>query len=139
MLGLQLRNTVKRSFQPENSTKTDVERLNEKSVSKNETVSIACYVFFEVKCMNTKIKGLVLLSVVLVVACAMILTAPVAAANGTQDQIKDQTKDQLKDQTCTPDCIQDQIKDQLKDQTCSPDCLQDQTKLQTKLQLRDCL
>lgn len=71
--------------------------------------------------MNTKIKGLVLLSFVLAVACAMILTAPVAAANGTQDQIKDQTKDQLKDQTCSPDCLQDQIK------------------LHTKLQLRDCL
>jgi hypothetical protein len=73
--------------------------------------------------MNLKIKGAVLLSVVLVAACAMLLAAPVLALNGDCDQTKDQLKDQIKDQT----------KDQLRDQTCA-DCLQDQT----RLRIRDC-
>jgi hypothetical protein len=69
--------------------------------------------------MNTKLKGAVLLSLVLVAACAVMLTVPVVAANGdcdqTKNQIKDQTKDQLKDQTCTPDCLKDQTRLHIRD------------------------
>ncbi|MGD6806017.1 MAG: hypothetical protein ACQCN4_03565 [Candidatus Bathyarchaeia archaeon] len=72
--------------------------------------------------MNTKTKSILLLSILMVAACATLLTASVAAGNGDMNQTKDQTRDKMQDKSC--------------DYT--PDCLQDQTKLQTKQQLHDC-
>jgi Ni/Co efflux regulator RcnB len=67
-------------------------------------------------------KSIILLSIILVAACAMLLTESASAANGDRDQTKDQIRDKTQDKSCD----------------CTPDCLQDQTRLLTKLQIRDC-
>jgi hypothetical protein len=103
------------------------------------------HISVEVKQMNTKMKGALVLTVVLVATAATIFVFPVLAArNGDLDQIRERSPDRLQDrdrlntclQDCSPDRIQDRNQDRLQD--CSYACLGDQTQTQTRLHIRDC-
>ena len=79
----------------------------------------------EVKRMNAKVKGALVLSLVLLTTAAALYVFPASAAmNGDTDQIQDRDTDRLQDRECLQDC--------------SCDCLQDQTRIQTRLHTRGC-
>jgi hypothetical protein len=71
--------------------------------------------------MQTKTKGIILLSLVALAAFSMIVTASAATSKRDKDQIKDQTRDRLHDKSCD----------------CTIHCVRDQIQLHTKLQTRD--
>ncbi len=95
--------------------------------------------------MNTKMKGALVLTIVVLATAATIFVFPaLAARNGDLDQIRERSPDKLQDrdrlntclQDCSPDRIQDRNQDRLQD--CSYGCLGDQTRTQTRLHIRDC-
>ena len=122
--------------------------IRQKFISYFETVLSKCPLIFTLtrfsqgEKMNTKMKSTILLSIVLIAACAMLVIGTASAVSQDKDQTKDQLRDKTQDQTCdsASDCLQDQIRDQTQDQLCdyTQDCLQDQIQLHTKLQIRDC-
>ena len=119
----------------------------------------------EVKNVNSKMKGIFILGLVVVAAVASMgfLTAS-AAANGDAaqtrdraqdcvnglvgDQARDRMQDQLQDQdytqNCVNDCIGDQTRDRIQDQLQNQDCPQDceqncqQDQLQTRCRAGGC-
>ena len=71
--------------------------------------------------MNVKMKGALILGLVLVVMVAALCVLPAfAAVNGDADQTRDRTHDRTQDRDCSCDCVKDQF----------------QTR--TRLQIRDC-
>ena len=119
--------------------------------------------FGEVKNVNSKMKGIFILGLVVVAAVASMgfLTAS-AAANGdvtqtrdraqdcVNDLIGDQARNKTRDQDCTQNCVndciggqsRDRIQDQLQNQDCPQDCeqncQQDQVQLQTRCRAGGC-
>jgi hypothetical protein len=82
----------------------------------------------EVKKMNKKMKGIIVVSLILAVAASVVYAAPVLAyMNGTIDQTRDRDQDRLKDQTCDCDGSQTQTQTQDRTQLRQQDCIQNRT------------
>ena len=92
--------------------------------------------------MNTKMKGTLILGLVLVAALASTFVLSASAA----DQTRDRKQDQIQDCDCLNDCAcdgaHDQTRDRTQDQVQDEDCpvafVKDQVQLHTRQQIRDC-
>ena len=93
----------------------------------------------EVKNMNSKMKGVFILGLVLVAALASTFVFSASAANQTRDRIQDQVQDCdcINDGTCdgASDQTRDRTQDQIQDRTC--DGVADQTCDRTRDQVQD--